>query len=198
MRHQSKCIRTSSLTAEFNYAWTFQRWFPFLRRDRPHWHDPWTAFGNGLSDGIPFRAMGTSQRYQATTNTKDQHGNVPSLITFSSRNHGRRLHTPCACFCASIALCTHIHSRKSRRPLAKVQISQQIKSFSRRSSWLDSHVSLKSLYGPNRRRSRRFSPLSFSPVLVLHEAERFTKPSTHVRDPHAPGGPPSRDANSET
>jgi len=115
---------------------------------------------------------------------KDQHGNVPSLITFSSRNHGRHAHTPCTRFRASVALRTHSH--ESRCPLAKVQISRQIKSFSRRSSWLESssHVSLKSLHGANRRRSPPILSLLFlSRPRFEREAGRITKPSTHVRDP---------------
>jgi len=140
--------------------------------------------------------MGTSQRYRATTNTKDQHGNVPSLITFSSRNHGRRAHTPCACFCSRASLYVHTHTRtytvashavrwRKSKSLGRLKASRDDLL---RSTGL-SHVSLKNLYGPNRRRSRRFSPFPFSPVLVSDEAGHFAKPSTHVRDPPtAPGG----------
>lgn len=158
------------------------------------------AFGNG--DTVPGdgQAIGT----KPTTTTKDQRGNVPSLITFSSRNHGRRVYTRCvyarARVTATTRTCTrvyirtrvytHIHthmhvSHGSRRPLAKVQISRQIKSFS--PAILLARVpptfSLESIGGSAARPA----------VLVSSETGRPAKSSAHVRDPATSrGDPPSR------
>lgn len=116
---------------------------------------------------MPFQATGTGRRYQATTTTKDQHGNVPSLITFSSRNHGRRVHTPCARFRASVDLCTHTHTHTYTVTSHAVRWRKS-KSLGRLKAshgdpldWSSSHVPLKSLCGANRRRNPPILSLLF-------------------------------------
>lgn len=130
--------------------------------------------------GIPLRATG--RRYRRPL--RRINSNVPSLITFSSRNHGR----------ASMYVCMYVSARaralpherhhhhytlRAARPLAKVQISRQIKSFSA-ISWLE--FLRRSPGKPPRRVSAAANLLSSLPLHPCRSTgdETFRKVRVHT------------------
>lgn len=112
-----------------------------------------TVPGDGHRPAVP-----SDDHYEGSTR-----GNLPSLITFSSRNHGLRVHTPCARFRASVTPRTHIYTVTSHavRWRKSKSLGRLKASHGDPLDWSSSHVSLKSLHGANRRRNPPILSLLF-------------------------------------
>lgn len=143
-----------------------------------------TVPGDGHRPVVP-----SDDHYEGSTRQRP----VTNYILLA-QSRSARTYTVCA-FRASVALRTRTHTvtshavrwRKSKS-LGRLKASHDDPL-----DWSSFHVSLKTALR-SEPATESADPLpSLSLPSSSEEAGHPTKPSTHVRDPHVPGGPPSRD-----
>lgn len=149
----------------------------------------WDAVpGDGHRPAVP-----SDDHYEGSTRQRPVTNYILLAQSRSARTYAR--------FRASLALRTHAHTYTVTSHAVRWRKSKSLgrlkASHGDPLDWSSSHVSPeKPLRSEPAAKSADPLPSLSLPSSFSDEAERVVRPSTHVRDPHVPGGPPLRDASS--